>query len=233
MHLAVQLGYSVDSELPGPILPNIAAEFGLDANFVLSRLSPKLDSEIFRRRELSKDFRIAMLHLCLAELTGGPEGDTTTSILTDWLTGRNKAISAVKQYQIFTRINRTNARFLFESLLRWIRFAGCPGLLVVMDTGRISVARNPRDGRPFYTKAAVLDAYEVLRQLIDGTDRFHGSLVVVIPSHGFLDDDHLGRGVGAYQALKFRVFDEVRDRRLVNPMASLVRLSPPPAGGAV
>lgn len=35
--------------------------------------------------------------------------------------------------------------------------------------------------------------------------------------------------MGGYEALMFRVIDEVHDRDLVNPMASLVRLQQPGA----
>ena len=87
------------------------------------------------------------------------------------------------------------------------------------------MARNPKDGGLYYTKAAVLDAYEVLREYIDGTDRLVNCLIVVVADPEFLDDDPYGRGIGAYEALKFRVFDEVRDRTLANPMAALVRLA--------
>lgn len=230
-HLAEKCGYSVPVDGHEPLLPRIADTYGLEADFVLMRLNPMLNTDVFRRRELSRDFRVAMTHLCNAELSGGVAGATANQVLTDWLTGKNRFVSAAKPYQIFTRIDRTNARFLFESLLRWIRFAGYPGLVVVLDISRITLARNPRNRKLYYTKAAVLDAYEVLRQLIDGTDRLHGCLVVALPDIEFLDDDNLGRGIGAYQALKFRVFDEVHDRNLVNPMAAMVRLSTAAVGG--
>ena len=47
---------------------------------------------------------------------------------------------------------------------------------------------------------------------------------VVVPAPEFIDTERGTRGMGAYEALMFRVIDEVRDRNLVNPMASLVRL---------
>ena len=46
-----------------------------------------------------------------------------------------------------------------------------------------------------------------------------------MPAPEFLDDSSGGRGVGEYQALKFRVYDEIRDAKLVNPMSTLVRVS--------
>lgn len=229
--LAAEDGYTTSTDAEGPLLPRIADANRLDPAFLLGQLRRKVSTQVFGRRDLSKDFRVAMMQLCLAELTGGTEGATTVEVLTDWLTGRNKAVAAVKPYQIFSRITRTNARYLFESLFRWVRFAGSPGMVILLDIGRVTVARNPRDERLYYSRPAVLDTYEVLRQFIDGTDRLYGCLVAVLPDREFLDEEGFGRGIGAYQALQFRVFDEIHDEQLANPMASLVRLASAPAGG--
>jgi len=223
--LAAEQGYAVPSDDNGPLYVRIANENRIEPNMVRMELRRRLSEQVFKEPKLSKDFRVAMTNFCWAELSGGEDGAKTIQDLTDWLTGRNKAIAAVKPYLIFSRINRTNARYLFESLLRWVRFAGRSGMLVVLDIDRLTVARNPRDEKIYYNKAAVLDAYEVLRQFIDGTDRLEGCFIVVVPDRAFLDEDVLGRGVAAYQALRNRVTDEVRDRRLVNPLASLVRLA--------
>jgi hypothetical protein len=125
--------------------------------------------------------------------------------------------------EIFRKVHRTTARYFFESMTHWLRFAGYAGVVIVLDVRRVMVARNPRDGSQYYTKAAVLDTYEVLRQFIDAIDRLDGCFITVILERSFFED--LGRGIGAYEALKFRIFDEIRDRSLVNPMASLARIS--------
>jgi hypothetical protein len=65
----------------------------------------------------------------------------------------------------------------------------------------------------------------VLRKFIDATDRMKSCLIVVMPTEEFLDPESTGRGMGAYSALRYRVYDEVHDQRLVNPMAALVRVS--------
>ena len=65
----------------------------------------------------------------------------------------------------------------------------------------------------------------MLREFIDGTSRLEGCLMVVVTNNDFLDDNPLGKGFGAYQALMGRIIDEVRDRSLVNPMSSLIRLA--------
>lgn len=93
------------------------------------------------------------------------------------------------------------------------------------------VARNPRDGLRYYTRAMTVDHYELLREFIDGVDRLAGTLLVVATGDAFLDDEagRGSRGFGIYEALKTRVMNDVRDRRLLNPVAALVRLSQPDA----
>ena len=68
----------------------------------------------------------------------------------------------------------------------------------------------------------MLDAYEVLRQLVDATDDLRGAFIAVTLPPELVTDD--ARGLPAYSALHLRVVDEVRDRRRANPFAALVRL---------
>ena len=95
----------------------------------------------------------------------------------------------------------------------------------ILDVQRLGVARRPpieaRVGQ-YYTRLGLLDAYEVLRQLVDSTDELSRCCVVVLCSPEILTDEL--RGLDAYQALKMRVFNEVRDRRRENPFSSLVRV---------
>jgi len=53
----------------------------------------------------------------------------------------------------------------------------------------------------------------------------------VLADLAFLDEEPSGRGFGAYQALKARIVDEVRDAVLVNPLSSLVRIADGPVPG--
>ena len=223
--LAKRNGYAIPEAGSGAIASLLAEANSLDPDMVRMEARVWITSAVFREPSLARDFRVAMMHLCQGELSGGPDGETTLEVLTDWLTGRNTSIPAVRPYSIFTKINRSNARHLLESLLRWIRFAGYEGLLIVLDTSRVTIVRDPHDGLNYYTKNAMIDSYELLRQFIDGTDRMAACLLVVTPAAEFLDVEPSGRGMGGYDALRLRVFDEVRDSRLVNPMGTLVRLS--------
>jgi hypothetical protein len=217
-------GYHVPEHAERPLYEMVAEKNRISPDVVRGDLRRSIDREVFKRAELAKDFRIAMTHLCRAQVSGGEEGATTTRAITDWLTGRNASVGAVKPYQIFNRITRTNARPLLESLLRWVTLAGFPGTLVLVDLARLAVVKNPHDDRPYYTRANLLEAFEVLREFIDSTDRLAHSLIAVLPDESFLDDAS-GRGIAMYQALKLRISDDIRARELVNPMAALVRLS--------
>jgi P-loop Domain of unknown function (DUF2791) len=226
LHLARENGYS---ELPAagaePLVNRLAEANSIDPELLTMEARRWISKEVLPRRSLAKEFRVAVTQLCLAELSGGPDGESRIEVITDWLSGRNTSVSAVKPYQIFSRVTRSNARRLLASLLLWTRYAGFPGLAVIMDISRVTMPRNPRDGLLSYTKPQMLDAYEVLRQFIDATDLLKGLFLVVMANQEFLDPESSSRGIGAYQALKFRVYDEIRDQRLVNPMVALVRLS--------
>jgi len=86
------------------------------------------------------------------------------------------------------------------------------------------VAKRPVDAEGvFYSKAACLDVYELLRQLIDATDELASSFVLVTTAPETLTDPR--RGIEHnYPALKMRIWNEVRDRRRANPFAALIRL---------
>lgn len=227
LRLAEERGYVVQGIKPNSgnsILAAIAEANGLNEQFVLQALRPRLQNEVFENRRLAKDFRVAMTHLCLAE-TISSENSHEGMALIDWLTGANRRASSVKPYSIYNSINRTNARYLFESLLHWVRYVGFPGLMVLMDASRVTLPRNPRDGLRFYSRSAAMDHYELLREFIDGTDRLEGCLMVILTNTEFLDEERTGKGFAIYQALMSRIIDEVRDRTLVNPMSSLIRLS--------
>ncbi len=190
-------------------------------------LRPYLENRIFRNADLAKAFRIAMLHLCRFELqqAAGTDGYAGQALL-DWLTGEDSRIGQLRDFQIRTRIDRTTARYFLESACHWMRQAGHAGTIVYLDNDRVTVGRNPRDGLRYYTRAMTLDHYEVLREFIDGTDRLAGVLLAVATGYEFLNDDPVkGRGWGIYSALRTRIMDDVRDRNVVNPVSSLVRIS--------
>ena len=227
LRLAAEQGYKdcgIDPRGADNVFDAIARANGLESQFVLGEIRPRIQNRVFRNREMAKDFRVCMSHLCLNEDT---RGEYTGQPLLDWLTGNNTRVSSVRPYSIYTTINRTTARYFIESALFWIHCVGYAGTVILFDNSRVTVARNPKDGLRYYTRPMAIEHYELLREFIDSVDRLTGTLMVIVTNLGFLDDStgRGSRGYGMYQALLTRVIDDVRDRNLVNPIASLVRLS--------
>ena len=75
-----------------------------------------------------------------------------------------------------------------------------------------------------YTPAAVLDAYEVLRQLIDEADHFEGFFLAVLAAPEFVNGD-MRRSIDSYTALKMRIWDDVKAKERDNPLAPLITLT--------
>ena len=227
LRLASDRGHRVDSINPidsGNIFKAIGESNGLSSEFVYLGLSPQIQDKVYRNPQMAKDFRVAMAQLCIQEDTREDQQYGGQPLI-DWLTGNNTKVSSVKPFLIYNAINRTTARHFIESAVYWYQYVGHAGTLILLDNSRVTLARNPRDGRRYYTKPMVMAHYELLREFVDGADRLLGTLIVVATNRDFLDEDSGSRGFGIYEALMTRVMDDVRDRTLVNPIASIVRLT--------
>jgi len=214
--------------------PDGADDISVDAVAAHHRVEPgelnrdvnrQLQQDVFHDFAMVQEFRIAMLRLCQAQLRTGQVTDAERDAVLGWLRGELRQISLLRTAMIFRRIGRHNARQLLFSLAHWLAVNDHAGLLLEFDLRRFGFARRPlpeeRHGL-YYTKAALLDGYEMLRQLVDNTDELSHCCVVVVAAPEFTSDGN--RGVDAYQALKLRIYDEVRDRNRDNPFSSLVRL---------
>ena len=227
LNLLAEMGFRVDGVDPANAAGFVKAVTdanGIEAPTVLLQLRPALERDIFKNRNMTKAFRVAMMHLCLGEMTPGSSEHYSGQAVLDWLTGADAKIGKLKPFQIHTRINRTTARHFIESAFYWVRQAGYAGAVLVLDNARVLLPRNPKDGVRFYTRAMTMDHYELLREFIDGVDRLSGAVAVVATGQDFVDDG-ASKGWKLYSALRTRVMDDVRDRDLVNPVAALVRLS--------
>ncbi len=227
LRLASDRGHRVDSidpNDPGNIFKAIGESNDLSPEFVYLGLSPQIQDKVYRNPQMAKDFRVAMAQLCIQEDTREDQQYGGQPLI-DWLTGNNTRVSSVRPFLIYNAINRTTARHFIESAVYWFQYVGHAGTVLLLDNSRVTLARNPRDGRRYYTKAMVMEHYELLREFVDGTDRLLGTLIVVLTNNEFLDEDLRSRGYGSYPALMTRVIDDVRDRTLVNPIGSLIRLT--------
>jgi hypothetical protein len=217
-------GYPASSD-QGASLDQLASRYRVDPRELKRDVDRQLQHQVQQDYGMVQEFRTAMLRLCQAQLRSGQVVDAEHAAVLDWLRGDLHQISVLKSALIFRRIGRHNARHLLFSLAHWLAVNDRAGLALVLDIRRLGFARRPspeeRQGY-YYTKAALLDAYEVLRQLVDNTDEMANCIVVVVAAPEFLSD--VPRGLDAYQALKLRIYDEVRDFNRDNPLSSLIRL---------
>lgn len=218
----VGLSPAAESDLS---VANVAALHQVDAREAARSIRRQLEADLLRDTTLDRQFRIAILRLCQAELGTGDAVESERSAVLAWLRVEPVTLRALKSASISARIGRHNARAMLTSLAAWLhRRSGAP-LVIDIDLHRLGVVRRPppeqRQGL-YYTKAAILDAYEMLRQLVDATDQMRGILVLVALPPELITDEQ--RGLPAYSALQLRIVDEVRDKRRANPFAALVRL---------
>jgi hypothetical protein len=203
----------------------VAAHHVVDAGELFRSVRRRLEDELLKDSSLPRNLRLAMFRLAQHELATGDVDAAEHDAVLGWLTGDLKRISALRSSLIFAKVTRANAHHLLVGVPRLLFRTGHAGLVLDIDISRLAVDRRPpaelQEGL-YYTKMAVLDAYEVLRQLVDATDELTSTLVVVSAGPEFVTDEL--RGLVAYTALQLRLADEVRDRFRVNPFASLVRL---------
>jgi len=204
---------------------DVAREHEVDARELYRSVRRQLEQTLLGNHALAPELRRAMLRLAQVQLGGRDVDRTEHEAVLGWLRGDKIALSALRPALIYARIGRHNARSLLTSLACLLLTAGHRGLVLHLDCTRLAESRRPpveqRTGI-YYSKAAVLDAFEVLRQLIDATDELPGVLAVAVVPPELVTDE--SRGLPAYTALQLRVADEVRDRRRANPFAALVRL---------
>ncbi len=173
---------------------------------------------------LCREFRMAMIRLCLAQFDAGDSDRVLATSIKEWLCGDLRLVSGVKKALIYQKVARHNARHMLTSLTRWLRLTGKGGLILSLDISRYFVKRQEvsADGSLTFTPSATMDLFELLRQFLDSADEIEGLLMVVLAPEAFLTDTR--RGVDRYEALKLRVWDDIRPKHRQNPLTSLVRI---------
>jgi hypothetical protein len=202
-------------------LGNLAAAFAVAPTLLSRHLDQWLTADLWDDRRLAQDFRAAMLSLCLSWLE--PDGADAAEPVMQWLRGEKVAPALLRSADISMRISRANARPMLVSLCHFLRKAHATGLLVVLDVRQLSRTASA-EHMLRYSPAAVMDAYEVLREIIDDTEHLPGLFVAVLADPA-LAIGNPRRALGQYAALQMRVWPDVRPGDRQNPVAPLVWLA--------
>ena len=218
----VDEGYRVPFDTSEFVLRDIADLNGVESRTVHKVINTRIRSAILHDRRLVRDVRYA-LWATAREVLRGVTPEVASDVPRRWLRGAVSSIRELRAFGIVQKVNRYNARGILRSLLTWLPTSTWHGSIVYVDATRLAAPRNLRDGTIYYTRAALSDTYEVMREFIDDTDDMSHVLLVYAMPPEFLSVDPRGRGMGAYQALQFRVngFPEATHP---NPLSNLVVL---------
>jgi len=186
-----------------------------------TQINQEISRVVWQDARLAQDFRNAMIALIDTRLAD--DRDALRDAVRDWLTGAPGRLGLAREAQIGAKIGRHNARAMLRSLCHWLRLCGQPGILLLIDATRLLRERREVIDGLIYSPAAVMDCYEVLRQMIDDADQMEGLFLGVLADSAMLADD-LRRSLNQYTALKMRVWDDVRPEHGDNPLAPLVQL---------
>jgi hypothetical protein len=210
-------GYVIPNGVPLNDLESIAAASGVSEITILKAAVRLIEQHVMNDRSLWYPFRITMAAFCNGRFGRGGISDQDTESIMGWLRGENTSLSRLRRLRITERIGRHNARPILISLARWCNKLGIPGICIVMN---LSAVYSSGDSIVRYTRTALLDLYEMLRQFIDETEEMSNLAIVAVASRGITDDPKVS--YDNYDAFKMRVVNDVRDRIKDNPLNTLV-----------
>jgi len=141
----------------------------------------------------------------LAEGETADERAASREILHQWFEGGKVAKKDLRPFQIFEVLNKTNSKSFLGSLLAFLKYLGCKGLILLMDELETIVAQS----------ASVRGAaYENVRLLIDNSEQarylhIFFSIIpdVILSEKGFKSYDALWsrvRSIGEGKRLNYR-----------------------------
>lgn len=203
-------------------MADLASAFGIAPNLLARSRDQWLSRDLWEDAHLAQDFRAALLALCLEQVEASSSQELLPSPALQWLCGEKVPLAALRQCDIAARITRTSARAMLVSLCHWVRKAGVAGLLLTLDIR--PALRSPSDGGLRYSPNAVMDLYEVLRELIDDIEHLPGLFALVLGDQALIAGDRR-RTLDTYKALEMRIWPDVRPGDRQNPLAPLVMVS--------
>ena len=180
-------------------MSELASHFAVAPSLLARQRDQWLTAGLWHDRRLAQDFRAALLWLCVSQLE--PDGSESAAPVLQWLHGDKVAAALLRRADISARISRTNARAMPVSLCQFLH-----------------------EGELRYSPAAVMDTYEVLREIVDGVEDLPGLFVAVLADAELATGDPR-RSLSQYAALQMRVWPDVRPGDRQNPVAPLVWLA--------
>ena len=183
----------------------------------------KLSAMFFGNTWIDNNFAISA-----ALITGGILGypaiePGAKDLLLGWHRGEKEArVSVLRKLGLSPlRITKNNARHMLRSLVEIIRISGFKGLAVAVDYLEMLASASALEELR-YTKMRREDAYESIREMIDGIDTFSHFMLAFAFGKELLEDELCG--FKSYQALWMRIQNEIESERQ-NYFADIIDLN--------
>ena len=146
--------------------------------------------------------------------------EDTIRLALKWLAGEKLERHHKQATLLFERLQKTNARYWLNSLIRLLHMAGMTGLVVAIDDLEVMTERNPETRRYRYTANAIKDTCELIRQIIDDVELLDHFLLLLAGRREMIEDDR--RGFKSYEALWMRLQSGLLPIDRFNPLGDIV-----------
>jgi hypothetical protein len=218
--IVTELGFS-PGEYSGCFADHLTSQ-GLNDPITKREIRLQLNKMFMHNPLMDNNFACAC-----ALLTGGQLGhplleEPSRQALLGWLTGnKDVKLPTLRGLGLSpVRIAKHNARHMLRSLIEIIKMAGYEGLIIAVDDLDILVSCDSLE-EIRYTKQKREDVYESIRELIDEIDTLRNVFFLFAFDRRLIDDNE--NGIKSYQALWFRIQNEIQSDR-INRFSNMIDL---------
>ncbi len=215
--VAQQLGYEADKYDGTDIFIQILIKDTELPREEASREIKKAAGHVFRHVDFGPSFRAFAYRVTNHRMINGNEKDIQLALR--WLSGEKLERHERKDLLLFEQLQRNNARYWLNSLVRLLKIAGMTGLVVAIDELEVMTERSKETGRFIYSPNAIKDICELFRQLIDDAELLNNFLLLLAGRREMIEDEK--RGFVSYDALWMRLQTGLVQKKF-NPLADMV-----------
>ncbi len=215
--VAEQLGYQADKYDGTDLFLHLLIEDTEQPRNEAIRQIEKAAVQVFKDVDFGPSFTAFAYRVINNRMIKGNEGDIALAL--KWLSGEKLERHERKDLLLFEQLQKTNARYWLNSLVRILKIAGMTGLVVAIDDLEVMTERSRETGRFIYSPNAIKDICELFRQLIDDAELLNNFLLLLAGRWEMIEDEK--RGFISYDALWMRLQTGLVQKKF-NPLADMV-----------
>ena len=174
-------------------------------------------SEVFGDVDFGSSFTSFAYRVINNHMINGNEKDVLLAL--KWLSGNKLERREKQDLLLFEQLQKVNARYWLNSLIRILKIAGMTGLVVAIDDLEVMTEHSQETGKFIYTANAIKDICELFRQLIDDAELLNNFLLLLAGRQEIVEDEK--RGFVSYDALWMRLQTGLIEKKF-NPLADMV-----------